>query len=102
MENSIFLGQTVSYSTNSITLIFGTITQITEKAIKFEYSISSVWDNGHPIYSKCAWIPKSQLIEEKTEKGTIIGLTVKKWFIPKISGINIKKYMYSGDQKVLV
>lgn len=102
METSIFLGQTVSYSTNSITLIFGTITQVTEKAIKFDYSVSSVWDNGNPIFSKCAWVPKSQLMEEKTEKGTVICLTVKKWFIQKISGINIKRYMYSGEKKVFV
>ena len=75
----------------------GNIVQETEKAVKVDYTIDSIWMNCKPVFTYSAWFPKSVIVKDEN------GLTVKNWFVRNFKGgHSIKRYFLSNGKKVFV
>jgi len=94
----IELNEQILFSKNQGVFV-GTIVEIKDKAIKVDYAWESAWSNGKSlvVYTYSCWIPKSVLIAD--DHGDI---TVKKWFIEKLNGVNIKKYFLDNGVKKFI
>ena len=97
-QAKIEIGEQLIWSSGHSSLLIATITQETEKAVKIDYTLESVWSNGSVVvFTRTAWIPKSAIINDP-ETG---GLTIKPWLRNKFEGgPKIKPYFIKAGQKI--
>jgi hypothetical protein len=74
-----------------VAMLVGVIVKETKKAVKIDYALEPIFvgSAGSPvtIANRTAWVPKSQITENKG------ACEIKKWFANKaLKGFNIKPY----------
>lgn len=69
-----------------VMVLTGVVVQETEKAVKIDYALESIYSGGKTIAERSAWVPKSQIVSGDS-------LTIKNWFANKaMKSVRINPY----------
>lgn len=98
-HSKIEIGEQILWSSGPGGIVIATITQETEKAVKIDYTLESVWSGSAlVIFTRTAWLPKSAIVNDE-----IGGLTIKPWLRNKFEGgPKIKPYFLKADTKIFI
>lgn len=70
-----------------VMVLTGVVVEETEKAVKIDYALESIYSAGKAIAERSAWVPKSQIINGEHS------LTISNWFANKaMKSIRINPY----------
>ena len=96
IKSNIELGEQILASRGNQTVFIATIVAETEKAIKVDCTLDSIWNNSVTVFTHTMFIPKSVVIN--SDNGD---LTLKKWFINSLDlKYKIKPYFLKQDTKI--
>jgi hypothetical protein len=96
IKSKIEIGEQILASRGNQTLFVATIVDETEKAIKVDCTLDSIWNNSVCVFTHSMFIPKSVVIN--SERGD---LTLKKWFINSLDlKYKIKPYFIKDNNKI--
>ena len=96
IQSKIEVGEQILASRGQQTLFVATIVELTEKAVKVDCTLDSIYNNSVTVFTHTMFIPKSVVIN--TKQGD---LTLKKWFINNLElKYRIKPYFLKDDNKI--